>query len=85
MHRLKRNQRGIHLNNLADILIIIVCRLTDYSKEPLVDARADAEEGDACRADGEGKAGVAIRLEGGQRSLCLIDIHSLDDEQVVVE
>ena len=29
----KRNQRGIHLNNLADILIIIVCRLTDYSAD----------------------------------------------------
>lgn len=55
------------------------------SEEPVVDARADAEEGNACGTDGQSELGVSIALEGRQRSVSLLDVHGLDDEQVVVE
>lgn len=60
-------------------------RLHTSGSNPLVDAGADAEEGDANRADGEGRAGVAVALERGQRRIGLGDIHRLHDQQVVVE
>ena len=52
---------------------------------PLVNARDDAEEGDACCADSEGDLGIHIALESGQRTVGLCDIHGLHDQQIVVE
>ena len=60
-------------------------RLQGCSSNPLVDARGDTEEGDACSADGECNAGACVALEGGQGRVGLSDIHGLDDEEGVVE
>lgn len=54
-------------------------------KEPVVYARANAEKGDACRADSQGNARLAVGLERRQWRICLLDVHGLDNEQVVVE
>ena len=50
-------------------------------KEPLVDARADAEEGDTCGTDAKGNLSGFIALKRGQWRIGLLDIQSLDDEQ----
>ena len=55
------------------------------SGNPLVDARGDAEEGNANGANGEGGLGIEIALESGQWTVGLRDIHGLDDEQIVVK
>ena len=54
-------------------------------EEVVVDAGAEAEEGDACGADGEGNTGVAIGLERRQGRVARLDVHGLDDEQIVVQ
>ena len=53
--------------------------------QPAIDAGAYAEEDDTHRADSKRKARVAVALERRQWSLCLLDVHSLHDKQVVVE
>ena len=53
--------------------------------DPLVDAGADAKEGDTCRADGHGDLRVDIALEGRQRTVGLRDVHRLHNQQIVVE
>lgn len=60
-------------------------RLQSCGGDVLVDAGGNAEEGDACRADGEGRTRAAVALERRQRRVGLRDIHGLDDQQVVVE
>ena len=60
-------------------------KLHASSGNPLVDAADNAEEGDACGADGEGCLGIDVALEGGQRTVGLRDVHGLHDEQVVIE
>lgn len=52
---------------------------------PLVDARNDTEEGDTCGTDAEGNLGTFVALEGRKRTVGLSDVHSLNDEQIVVE
>ena len=60
-------------------------RLHPGSGDPLVDAGADAEEGDASGADGQGCLGVEVALERGQRRVGLGDVHGLHNQQIVVE
>lgn len=55
------------------------------SSDPLVDAGADAKEGDTCRTDGHGDLRVDIALEGRQRTVGLRDVHRLHNQQIVVE
>ena len=54
-------------------------------EEVVVDARADAEEHDACGAKGEGNTGVDVGLERRQGRVARLDVHGLNDEQVVVQ
>ena len=54
-------------------------------EQPVVDARTDAEEGNACGAESQSHTGVDIGLERRQRIVRGLDIHSLDDEQIVVQ
>ena len=53
--------------------------------DPVVDAGDDAEEDDACRAKGHSHLGAVVTTERRQRAVGLLDVHGLDDEQVVVE
>ena len=55
------------------------------SGNPLVDARDNAEEGNANGANSEGGLGIEVALESGQRTIGLRDIHGLDNEQIVVK
>jgi len=64
---------------------MIIYRLDRSCGNPLVDARNNAEEGNACGADCERDLGIGIALESGQRTVGLGNIHGLDDQQVVVE
>ena len=72
---------------LSDFLYLFLTVVLEYrsSKQIVVDARADAEEHDACGADGEGNTGVDIGLERRQRRVTRLDVHGLDNEQIVVK
>ena len=70
---------------VAPLLSIVVEQLHGGCGNPVVDARKDTEGGDAEGAEGEGQLGVGVALERGQRLGSLLDVHGLDDEQVVVE
>ena len=72
---------------LSDFLYMFLTVVLEYrsSKQIVVDARADAEEGNACGAESQSHTGVDIGLERGQRIVRGLDIHSLDDEQIVVQ
>lgn len=59
--------------------------LLNCCNQSLVDAAHHAAEEDACCAEGEDETGVAVALEGRQRSLCLVDVHALHNLQIVVE
>jgi len=52
---------------------------------PLIDAGTDAEEYDAGSTDGQRSIDGPTVTEGGQRMLLLLDVHCLDNEQIVVE
>ena len=54
-------------------------------KEIIVYARADAEEDDACGADSQGQTGAATGRERRQGAVGLLDVHGLDNEQIVLE
>lgn len=55
--------------------------LVDIGVEPA----DDADEDYAHDAEGKAHTGVAVALESGYRLLVGLDIHGLDDEQIVVE
>ena len=86
MMRLKkvvdRRRRAIFsLHLLTTVTMVLIrCRCN-----PLVEAAADTEEHDAYGAKGYGHLAAAIALECGQRIVVGLDVHCLDDEQVVVE
>ena len=63
----------------------VIALLHSGGGDPLVDAGDDAEEGNACGTDAEGDLRTFVALEGGQRLVGLRDVHSLHDEQVLVE
>ena len=50
-----------------------------------VDATCHAKQEDTCGADCKSKTCVAIALESRERILCLVDEHSLNDKEIVVE
>ena len=64
---------------------IYLARCYTRSLNSLVDAAYNSEEEDACCADSEGELCVAIALEGWKWLVSLVDEHSLNDKQVVVE
>ena len=70
---------------VAPLLSIVVEQLNGGCGNPVVDARKDTEGGNAEGTQGEGQLGVGVALERGQRRGGLLDVHGLDDEQVVVE
>lgn len=53
--------------------------------DSLVDAACYTKEEDACCADSKSELCVAVALECWECILALVDVHSLDDKQVVVE
>ena len=52
---------------------------------PVVETGNNTEEDDARGTQGKGQLGVVVALERGQRRGSLLDVHGLDDEQVVEE
>ena len=52
---------------------------------PVIEAADDTEGDDAEGADGKGQFGVAIAAEGGQRVIRILDVHRLNNEEVVVQ
>lgn len=74
--------------NIRDYIFntkIFLARCYTSSLNSLVDAAYNSEEEDACGADGEGELCVAIALEGWKWLVSLVDEHSLDNQQIVVE
>ncbi len=54
-------------------------------KEIVVDTRADAEEHNTQGTNNQCHTGIKVGCKGGQRSIGLLDVHSLNDKQIVVE
>ena len=51
----------------------------------VVDAADKAEQDDTCRTDGEGSTRATVALESGDGIVVGLDVHGLDNHQVVVE
>lgn len=55
------------------------------TEQIVVETRANAEEGNAQCADSQRNLRGTLSTERRQRCISLLDIHGLDDKQVVVE
>ena len=53
--------------------------------EIAVNATQDAEEENACYANGDGSARITVTLESGNGILARIDVHCFHNEEIVVE
>ena len=85
----------VHTNKIPNIryehsgfhysFFIYLARCYASSLDCLVDATYNSEEEDAGCADSEGKLCVTVALECWQWLISLVDEHSLDNQQIVVE
>ena len=53
--------------------------------EIAINATQDAEEQNACYANGDGSARITVTLESGNGILTRIDVHRFHNEEIVVE
>ena len=52
---------------------------------PVVEETANPEKENARSTDGKGELGVGVALESRQGRIGVLDVHSLDDEQIIVK
>ena len=53
--------------------------------EIAINATQDAEEQNACYANGDGSARITVTLESGNGILTRIDVHRFHNEEIVLE
>ena len=83
--RANKQRAAYHHDTLLFVCSICVKRSDCCRGNPVVNAGKDTEEGDACGAECESQLSIDIALKRRQRRGGLLNIHGLDNEQVVVE
>ena len=81
------NKKADKANSPVCSLLILLSTEKRLSRHfyPVIEEAAYTEEQYACGADCKGELGVAVALERRQRIFRVLDVHRLDDKQIVVK